>query len=77
MSSRNIMKRTDYLYCGNCEMFVDYWKYQNLEDTGHNSCSKIRNVTGEELSECVAGCHDEGCFDEEFLFGLTLENISQ
>jgi hypothetical protein len=47
-------------------MFVDLWKYDNLEDTGHKDC-KHRFVTVKELAECVAECRKDGCFEEEFL----------
>lgn len=56
----------DYLYCKDCKMFVDLWKYDNLEDTGHKDC-KHRFVTVKELAECVKDCKEQGCFEEEFL----------
>ena len=56
----------DYLYCEDCTMFVDLWKYDSLEDSGHEEC-RTRNVTPEELKECVKECQENGCFEEEFL----------
>lgn len=53
----------DYLYCKDCETYVDLWMYASVEDTGHGSCN-WRFVTDEELIECVKDCKEEGCFQE-------------
>jgi hypothetical protein len=69
MSESEIDEMTvnDYLFCVDCEEFVDWWKYRDLEDAGHEG-HKVRNVTPEELKECVADCKEtidrcdeEGC----------------
>jgi hypothetical protein len=52
------MTVNDYLYCGDCQEFVDWWKYKDLEDAGHEG-HRVRNVTGQELKECVADCKEE------------------
>jgi hypothetical protein len=60
-------KITDYIYCEDCQEFVDFWKYNhNIIDAGHNGCS-WRYVTKEELADCIEACRDGGCFDEEFI----------
>jgi len=45
----------DYIYCEDCEMFVDYWKYDNIQDAGHEG-HNWRCVFPEELEECIAEC---------------------
>jgi len=47
----------DYIYCEDCNMFVDLWKY------GHENC-KWRYVTDKELAECIEDCEQAGCFRE-------------
>jgi len=60
-------KITDYIYCEDCQEFVDFWKYNhNIIDAGHNGCS-WRYVTKEEPADCVEACDDCGCFEEEFI----------
>lgn len=54
----------DFLYCGDCECFMDLWKYDTVEDTGHAGC-RWRSVTPQELAECIADCRQAGCFEEE------------
>ena len=54
----------DYIYCEDCKMFVDYWKYDhNIEDAGHAG-HHWRYVTEEELAELLEECRQEGCLDE-------------
>ncbi len=53
-----------YIYCETCDQFVDLWKYDCLEDTGHDTCN-WRYVTKEELKECISDCEQDGCFEEE------------
>src|SRR5487761_1473690 len=68
------MTVNDYLYCETCGgLYVDWWKYKDLEDAGHQDC-KVRNVTSEELKECVADCKEtidrcdqEGCEQRGFI----------
>jgi hypothetical protein len=52
------MNVNDYFCCLDCQEFVDWWKFKDLEDTGHEG-HKVRNVTLEELRECVADCEEE------------------
>lgn len=60
------MKCKDYIYCKTCKTFVDFWKYDNIEDTGHAHCS-WRYVTKKELKGLVKGCKENGCFKENRL----------
>ncbi len=54
----------DYIYCKDCETFVDFWKYDHsLKDCGHDKC-KWRYVTKEELKGLIEDCKKDGCFDE-------------
>lgn len=57
------MKTTDYIYCKDCKQFVDLWKYDSFEDTGHKGCD-WRFVTKKELKECISECKKDGCFQE-------------
>jgi hypothetical protein len=58
------MKSTDdYIYCEDCKEFVDFWKYGDIESTGHAK-HKWRHVTPEELQNCVKDCVEDGCFEE-------------
>jgi hypothetical protein len=54
----------DYIYCEDCQTYVDYFKYDCIEDTGHAECH-WRFVTKEELRACVRDCRQDGCFDEK------------
>lgn len=54
----------DFLYCEDCRCFVDLWKYDTVEDTGHADC-RWRYVTAQELAESIADCRQAGCFEEE------------
>lgn len=56
------MKTTDYIYCEECEEFVDFYKYGSIEDTSHANC-KWRYVTEEELKQCEEDCRKDGCFE--------------
>jgi hypothetical protein len=49
------MTTKDYIYCEDCETYVDRWKFDNIEDTGHADC-RWRYVTEDELKDCVAEC---------------------
>jgi len=63
---KDIPRKTihDYIYCEDCEMFVDFWKYNHdVVAAGHNTCT-WRYVTEEELEDCIASCRGHGCFEE-------------
>jgi hypothetical protein len=65
--NENTVTVKDYIYCEDCDEFIDFWKYNhNLEDCGHEGC-KWRYVTEEELKDCIQACKDWDCFKEEFL----------
>ena len=53
----------DYLYCKDCETFVDLWNYGDVESTGHED-HNWRFVTNEELNNCIDDCKEEGCLQE-------------
>ena len=58
------MTNQDYIYCEDCRMLVDFWKYDhNIRDTGHQDCN-WRYVTDEELATCIEDCKEAGCFEE-------------
>lgn len=55
------MKKTDYIYCEDCEEYSDFYVYDyHIEDTGHEDC-KWRYVNDEELKGCIKDCKDFGC----------------
>jgi hypothetical protein len=57
----------DYIYCEDCDEFVDFWKYNHsLEDCGYENC-KWRYVTKKELKGCIKECEEWHCFDEHFV----------
>lgn len=56
-------KYGDYFHCEDCDMTVDFFKYESIEDTGHEGCC-IRPLTPEETKEAVADCEENGCFEE-------------
>lgn len=60
------MKRTDYIYCKDCQEYVDLWKYGDIKSAGHEQC-RWRHVTKKELKQCIKDCEEEGCFDEIIL----------
>jgi glutathionyl-hydroquinone reductase len=53
----------DYLYCEDCRMFVDLWKFDTIDDTGHAKCH-WRYVTEIELQNCIHDCLSDGCFQD-------------
>jgi len=61
-NSKPRMTIKDYLYCQDCQEYVDLWKYGDIESTGHSQC-KWRYVTVKELAVCVNDCEDFGCFE--------------
>ena len=58
----------NYFYCKTCNTIVDFFKYDSLEDTGHDTCD-IRDLTNKELKEAMAECKKDGCFEEFCLYG--------
>ena len=51
------MTVNDYLYCEDCKEFVDWWKYQDLRDTGHEDhIGSQRHFR--RTQECVADCKE-------------------
>ena len=62
--SREPLECTDYIFCEDCKAFIDFYKYDRVEDSGHGACN-WRFVSGTELKTCVQECIEEGCFDEE------------
>ena len=57
------MRQTDYMYCEDCEMFVDIFLYDHsIEEAGHGGCV-WRYATPEELAACVRDCEAYGCFE--------------
>lgn len=57
--------KDDYLYCEDCKMIVDFWKYDfDLKATGHENC-KTRRLTDEEFKIATQDCAEAGCFVEE------------
>ena len=47
------MKKTDYIYCEDCNEYADFWRYNHsIEDAGHKECN-WRYVTEEELKKLV------------------------
>lgn len=64
LNGRGTMTNKDYIYCEDCKMLVDFWKYEhNAVDAGHGGCN-WRYVTDEELKECIEDCEKSGCFAE-------------
>ena len=56
----------DYIYCEDCNEYVDFWKYDNVEDTGHDECN-WHYVNDEELKDCIKDCEEDKCFEEVIL----------
>ena len=50
----------DYLYCESCDTYFDNFKYDCLEDAGHDTC-KVRSLSKKELLECVEDCKEMRC----------------
>jgi hypothetical protein len=59
------LTRKDYVYCEDCEEYIDFWKYDSIEDTGHSEC-KWRLATEKELKECIDECKKNDCFKEDY-----------
>lgn len=60
------MTTKDYIYCEDCKMFVDLWKYDNIGDAGHEGCN-WRYVTDKELKCVLKECEESGCLKEDRL----------
>ena len=60
------MNTTDYIFCEDCNTWVDLWKYDSIEDTGHAQCH-WRYARPEELPDLIRDCKDSGCFREQGL----------
>lgn len=60
------MNTTDYIFCEDCNIWVDLWKYDSIEDTGHAQCH-WRYARPEELPDLIRDCKDSGCFREQGL----------
>ena len=58
----------DYAYCEDCDTYFDWWKYETLEDTGHDG-HRVRNVDAQELETLLKECEEDDCLEEEFLCG--------
>ncbi|MCL5068357.1 MAG: hypothetical protein M1368_08415 [Thaumarchaeota archaeon] len=60
------MVAADYIFCEDCEIWVDFWKYENLEDAGHEGHNVRNPKSYEELKECVDDCQEtiDRCDDE-------------
>lgn len=57
MAEHNLSTK-DYAYCEDCKCLFDLWKYDySLKDAGHEGC-KVREITAEELPECIASCEE-------------------
>lgn len=72
--NKSDMKVTDYIYCKDCDEYIDFWKYNHsLEDYGHENC-RWRYVTKKELKACVKDCEEMECFDEQFVKPVMIED---
>lgn len=56
--------KEDFIYCNDCDEFVDLWNYDSIEDAGHATCD-YRYVDYSEMIECLSDCIDEGCISPE------------
>jgi len=57
------MSRNNWRYCERCKQVFDLWKYDSLEDAGHEG-HKLRMLTDEEYAEALKECEEHGCFEE-------------
>lgn len=53
-----------YRFCTTCNTIFDFWKYDSLEDAGHEPPCEVRMLTAEEYKQAVKECEEAGCFDE-------------
>lgn len=68
------MVAADYIFCEDCGIWVDFWKYENLEEAGHEGHNVRNPKSYEELKECVDDCQetidrcdDENCTQRAFI----------
>jgi hypothetical protein len=54
------LKTSDFIYCETCETYVDLFKFDSVEETGHGECA-WRFVNPIELQVLSAECRAEGC----------------
>ena len=59
----SMITKSDYGFCINCQTIFDLWKYNKLEDSGHEG-HKTRPITDEEFKQAVEQCREMGCFEE-------------
>ena len=59
------LTKEDYIYCEDCENYVDFWRYdRSIKDTDHSG-HNWRYVTEEELKVCIQDCMDDGCIKKD------------
>jgi hypothetical protein len=56
-----IPERRDYRFCESCQVYFDFWKYDDLASAGHEGC-RVREVTEEEYRELLRECREAGCY---------------
>jgi hypothetical protein len=62
-----------YGYCPKCNTLFDYWKYGETDFMCPYRCGgQLRELTPMELAEVLAGCEEDGCFEEEFAYAVPL-----
>lgn len=54
-------KKEDYVFCIDCNMVIDLWKYDNLRNAGHEG-HRVRELTTEEYEKALEECEEAGCF---------------
>ena len=59
MFSKKLSTR-DFIYCETCETYVDLFRFDCLEETGHGECN-WRFVNQIELPVLAQECAAEGC----------------
>ena len=58
------MNQKDYIFCKDCEEYVDFYKYDHdIKDAGHEDCN-WRYVNKTELRNCIKDCKEDGCSAE-------------
>lgn len=62
------LSNEDYIYCEDCKMYIDFWKYDHdIHDAGHSGC-RTRFVTDTELvvlKDIYNDCVYNGCLGGE------------
>ena len=56
-----ILTKEDYIFCEECQEYIDFWKYdRSIKNTGH--CKhNWRYVSEEEFKQCLKDCLEDGC----------------